>query len=116
MNNNNLKNKTSGLPNGKMKQNNKNAAITQLFNERNKINNEYQVYKFKNRQVIENLHNKINQLRNKIKYLKNNQGKHYQEFVNELLTFYSSDVKTCNCADEECEHRVNLLTYLNTPD
>ena len=51
-----------------------------------------------------------------IKYLKNNQGKHYQEFVNELLSFYSSDVKTCNCADEECEHRVNLLTYLNTPD
>ena len=37
MNNNNFKNKTSGLPTGKMKQNNKNAAITQLFNERNQI-------------------------------------------------------------------------------
>tara|TARA_B100000768_G_scaffold158195_1_gene156634 strand:- start:388 stop:738 length:351 start_codon:yes stop_codon:yes gene_type:complete len=116
MNNNNFKNKTSGLPTGKMKQNNKNAAITQLFNERNQINNEYQLYKFKNREVIKNLHNKINEMHNQIKYLKENQDKNNKEFVNELLSFYSSDIKTCNCADEECEHRVNLLSYLNTPD
>ena len=114
--NKNFKNKTSGLPKGPMKKNNKNAAITQLFNERNQINNEYQLYKFKNRQVIKNLHNKINELRNQIKYLKENQDKHNKDFVNELLSFYSCDIKTCNCADEECEHRVNLLTYLNTPD
>tara|TARA_B100000674_G_scaffold464351_1_gene446233 strand:- start:146 stop:493 length:348 start_codon:yes stop_codon:yes gene_type:complete len=111
-----FKNKTSGLPKGPMKKNNKNVAITQLFNERNKINKEYQLYKFKNIQVIKNLHNKINELRNQIKYLKENQDKHNKEFVNELLSFYSSNIKTCNCADEECEHRVNLLTYLNTPD
>ena len=83
---NNLK-KTSGLPKGPMKNNNKNAAITQLFNERNQINNEYQLYKFKNRQVINNLHNKINELRNQIKYLKENQDKHNKDFVNELLSF-----------------------------
>ena len=116
MNNNNFKNKTSGLPTGKMKQNNKNAAIIQLFNERNQINNEYQLYKFKNREVIKNLRNKINDLHNQIKYLKENQDKNNNEFVNELLSFYSSHIKTCNCADEECEHRVNLLSYLNTPD
>ena len=55
-------------------------------------------------------------MRDQIKYLKENQDKHNKEFVNELLSFYSSDIKTCNCADDECEHRVNLLTYLNTPD
>ena len=65
--NKNLKNKTSGLPKGPMKKNNKNAAITQLFNERNQINKEYQLYKLKNKQIIKNLQNKINELRNQIK-------------------------------------------------
>tara|TARA_Y100001937_G_C7086674_1_gene315681 strand:+ start:516 stop:935 length:420 start_codon:yes stop_codon:yes gene_type:complete len=139
-----MSNKTSGLPKGKMKPNDKNVAIRHLFNERDKINREYQIYKFNARNVNEKLrnknnqlHNKNNQLHNKInqlhniniglqeqinqllnqnKYLKETQDKNNNVFVKELLSFYCSDIKTCNCSDEQCEHRVNLLTYLNTPD
>ena len=115
-NNKAMVNKMSGLPRGPMKKNNKFLAIQRLFIERDEINNDFLQYKYKNEQVIQDLHNEIYKLKQKIKYLNSNKNENLIETINELLSLKSYETNNCNCTDKECEHKVNFLTYLNTPD
>ena len=115
-NNKAMVNKMSGLPRGPMKKNNKLLAIQRLFIERDQINNDFLLYKHKNELVIQYLHKEIHKLKQTIKYLNTNKNENIIETINELLSLKSYETNNCNCADEECEHKVDFLTYLNTPD
>jgi len=94
----------------------KNIAIARLFDERDNLKIELERQKNINRKFIEKFQYKMNEFKCSLKQLKDKQEQDYKEFVSELMSLYSCEICVCNTGDEKCFHKVNLLTYLNTPD
>ena len=96
--------------------NEKNIAITRLFDERNNLKKELYREKYRNRKIVLRYQEKINELKRHVKLMEDSRNQDCKEFVDELMSLYSCEINVRDIGDESIFHKVNLLAYLNTPD